>query len=212
MKLNKTVGLSVAVLAAAAFTFSGCNQANSADTPKVKETYTEEQLGLRNVDLMDENVIAPAKTQYSESYAGSGKLYERAFQDAPPMIPHSVEGMLPITINNNQCVACHMPAVASAVNATSIPESHFYDMRPKHNFDGQNFQKAVDNMKNETSVRKVSDLAGARFNCSQCHAPQSEGDVEVVNTFEAEFTTPEGNKKSSWQGSKLYEGLDTIME
>lgn len=212
MRLNKTVGLSVAVFAAAAFTFSGCNQANSADTPKVKETYSEEQLGLRNVDLLDENMIAPTKTQYSQSNAGSGKMYKRAFQDAPPMIPHTVEGMIPIKIGNNQCTGCHMPAVAPAVKATSIPESHFLDMRPKHKFAENKFKKSIDDMKNETSVQKVSNLSGARFNCTQCHAPQSEGDVEVVNTFEAEYTSPDGASKSSWSGTKLYEGLDTVTE
>ena len=67
------------------------------------------------------------------------------------------------------------------------------------------------NVKNETSIKDVSTLANARYNCSQCHAPQSETEAPA-NTFKAEFTSKDGAKKSSWNGSKLTEGLDTLMD
>jgi cytochrome c-type protein NapB len=64
-------------------------------------------------------------------------------------------------------------------------------------------------MKNEVSIKKTNKLQGARFNCSQCHAPQSKG-LAVKNTFKADFTSKDGASKSSWKGSKLLEGLDTV--
>ena len=126
------------------------------------------------------------------------------------MIPHDTEGMLPITIDNNQCVGCHMPEVAVGMNATPIPKSHFTNFRPHHKFDGKTFEKSIDNMKNEIAIQEKNTLVNARFNCSQCHAPQSEGQL-VGNTFSPEFTSKDGASKSSWNGSKLTEGLDTIM-
>ena len=72
------------------------------------------------------------------------------------------------------------------------------------------FEKSIDNMKNETAIHQTDTLVNARFNCSQCHAPQSEGQL-VGNTFSPDFTSKDGASKSSWNGSKLTEGLDTIL-
>ena len=178
-----------------------------------KPTISEESLGLRKTNLYAEDKETEgSKTTYNSEAAGTSKKIERAFQDAPPMIPHSVEGLLPITVNNNMCKGCHMPDVAPAMKATPIPDSHFTNFRPKHDYDGKEFKKAIDNMKNEIAIsEKKKELIGARFNCSQCHAPQSKGDAPA-NTFTAEFTSKDGATKSSWSGTKLTEGLDTLAD
>lgn len=211
MKLVTKIGLSLA--ASTVIIFTGCNasEAKPEEQKVAKPMISEESLGLRKVDLYSEDYAKPEKTSYSKEAPMSGKFINRAFQDAPPMIPHDVEGMLPIQINNNACVGCHMPEVASSMGATAIPESHFINFRPQHKYDGKEFQKSIDNMKNETDIKKMSDLAGARFNCSQCHAPQSEGQL-VENTFTPEYTSEDGTKKSSWTGSKLTEGLNTLID
>jgi len=209
----KTISKITIGLVATALLFIGCGDVKNA-TPlneeKVKPTISEESLGLRKTDIyVEQNETYGHKAAYSTTYAGSGNKIKRAFQDAPPMIPHDTEGMLPITIDNNQCIGCHMPEVAESMGATPVPSSHFLDMRPKHNYDGELFTKAVDNMKNEVSIKKGDKLSGARFNCSKCHAPQSGDDVSVKNTFEADFTSKDGASRSSWNGTKLMEGLDT---
>lgn len=214
MKLVTKIGLGLTTVSV--LFLSGCNDTKANNTTKIEpakptQLITEESLGLRKVDLYSEDQAKPDETKYSKEYAGSGYKINRAFQDAPPMIPHDVEGMLPIQIGNNSCTGCHMPEVAQSMGATAIPESHFTDFRPKHRFDGKKFEKSIDNMENEIAIKKVNDLAGARFNCSQCHAPQSEGQL-VENTFTPEFTHKDGAIKSSWKGSKLTEGLDTLME
>lgn len=178
----------------------------------VKPTISEESLGLRKTNLYaEDNKTQGDATKYNDAAAGTSQKIERAFQDAPPMIPHSVDGMLPITISNNMCKGCHMPDVAPAMKATPIPDSHFTDFRPKHSYDGKEFKKAIDNMKNEVSIKKKKELIGARFNCSQCHAPQSKGDAPK-NNFKAQFTTKDGATKSSWSGTSLTEGLDTLAD
>ena len=207
------LSLKLASIIAASLLLVGCFENKEVEPDvqqKIVATIDADDIGIRKTSLDDEAVTVGDKTNYSDSYAGSGHKIKRAFQDAPPMIPHDTEGMLPITIHDNQCISCHMPEVAPDVGATSIPESHFYDMRPRHQLlAGDKFVKATDNMKNETSVKNLNgELSGSRFNCSACHAPQSTGQL-VENTFEAEFTDADGENLSGWKGTRLYEGLDT---
>jgi len=207
----KTISKITIGLATATLLFVGCgNNATPASEVKVAKTVSEESLGLRKTDLYSEksDTFGDAAI-YSTDAPGTSHKIKRAFQDAPPMIPHDTEGMLPITISDNQCVQCHMPEVASSMGATPIPSSHFLNFRPVHKFDGKQFQKSIDNLKNETDIKKENQLVGARFNCSQCHAPQSGDALAVENTFEADFTSPDGASRSSWSGTKLMEGLDT---
>ena len=208
----KTISKITIGLAAAALLFVGCNDTAKAmptKEAKVAPTISEESLGLRKTNLYAEDAeTAGHEAQYSKTFAGSGHKIKRAFQDAPPMIPHDTEGMLPITISDNQCIGCHMPEVASSVGATAIPSSHFTNFRPVHTNSASGFAKSIDNMKNETAIKEEAKLVGARFNCNQCHATQSGDDLAVENTFEADFTSTDGASKSSWNGTKLMEGIN----
>ena len=196
-------------LAAATVLFVGC-----VNTPS---TVSEESLGLRKTDLYSEKADTFGdETKYSTSTAGSGHKFERAFQDAPPMIPHDTEGMLPITINNNQCTGCHTPGVAESLDALPYPKSHMTDFRPATSIaaDGKITKNgtSVDNTSSDkleyVSIKEMSSLSGARFNCTQCHAPQSDSPAPA-NTFEAAYTREDGASKSTWSGTKLMEGIDT---
>jgi len=211
----KAMGKLTIALAAAAVLFVGCGgttetaKAQPVAEAKPAPTVTEESLGLRKTDLYSESTTTGDETKYGADAAGTSKKFERAFQDAPPMIPHDVADFLPITASNNACTGCHMPEIAPAMGATPIPASHFLDMRPHHKFDGKQFSKATDNMKNETSVKKLTTMSQSRFNCSQCHAPQSTGALAVENTFEASYTKDGGEFKSSWDEVVL-DDLDTV--
>ena len=218
MKLINKLGATSVILAALLST--GClNDTNTpqetakTDTVKTQEVVTEASLGLRKTDIYSENTTSANKTEYVTASAGTSTKFKRAFQDAPPMIPHDVEGMLPIKIGDNQCTGCHMPEVAAYMDPkpTPIPSSHFINFRPTHNFDGKMFTKSIDNYKNEMAISKVgTTLQGARYNCSQCHAPQSQGNLAVENTFEANYTKKDGATKSSWNGTTLTDSLDTV--
>jgi len=199
-----TVGLFTATLLLA-----GCGETTPAKKEVVKPTISEESLGLRKTSLYEEDDKTQGhKAQYSKTYAGSGHKIKRAFQDAPPMIPHDTEGMLPITIHNNQCIGCHMPDVAASMGATPIPESHFINFRPKSSYAIKGENTSSEKLAH-ISIKKTKKLYGGRYNCSQCHAPQSGEDLAVQNTFEPEYTSPDGASRSSWKGSKLLEGLNT---
>jgi len=215
MKLiNKiTLGLVTATLL-----FVGCNEnATPAKAEVVKPTISEDSLGLRKSTLYNED-LKPHGTAYSESYAGSGHKIERAFQDAPPMIPHDVTGLIPIKIGDNQCLNCHMPEVAASMGATPIPPSHFTDFRPVTTIapDGELEKNGhvIKNTSSETlanvSIKSTNGkLYGGRYNCTQCHAPQDTGALAVPNTFEADYANKDGASKSRWDGDRLMEGIDT---
>jgi len=207
MKLLSKVTLG---LVTAALLFTGCNEGSTATpTGVAKADITEESLGLRKTDLYTETGTSASKTEYRTAGAGSSDKIARAFQDAPPMIPHDVSGFLPITRSNNACVGCHAPEIAPAMGATPLPKSHFLDMRPHHKLNGEQFTKTVDNYKNETSVKKMTHLSSARFNCSQCHAPQSQGNLAVENTFQANYIKKDGASRSHWD-EVIYDELDTV--
>lgn len=220
MKTIAKFGLGLAT--ATVVFFSGCN--NSTDVSnaemKSKSMVSEESLGLRKTDLYSETLVTPDKTEYSKSSIGSGNTINRAFQDAPPMIPHDVEGMLPITIADNQCKMCHVDSAPYDATIPSVPKSHLTDFRPMTSLakDGKIVKngKRIENTSSEkleyVTIKEKQGLIGARYNCSQCHAPQSEGGLVVDNTFTPEYTTPDGDKKSHWTGSKLTEGLDTLAQ
>ncbi|QOY54138.1 nitrate reductase cytochrome c-type subunit [Candidatus Sulfurimonas marisnigri] len=193
----------------------GCGdktKAASAGDAEALKVVTEESLGLRKTDIYTEAGTAAEKTEYRTAAAGGSLKIKRAFQDAPPMIPHDTDGMLPIKIGDNQCTGCHMPDVAEYMDPkpTPIPVSHFTDFRPKHGVVDGIFKKAVDNYKNEVAIKETEKLQGSRFNCTLCHAPQSQGNLAVENTFEAKFTSKDGASKSSWAGTTLTDSLDTI--
>jgi len=206
-------------LVAATLLFVGCNDsATPAKSEVVKPTISEESLSLRKSTLKNED-LTPHGTKYSDTYAGSGHKIKRAFQDAPPMIPHDVTGLIPIKIGDNQCLSCHMPDMASAMGATPIPTSHFTDFRPvttiaadgKVEKDGHVIKNTSSEKLKNVSIKKTKGgkLYGGRYNCTQCHAPQDTGVLAVPNTFEPAYLDKDGADKSRWTGARMMEGIDT---
>ena len=198
MKLGK---LTLAITLAASILFA-------ANTTKVID---DDSIGLRKVDLLSEDKTTPDETKYGTSQPMSGYKIERAYQNAPPMIPHDVEGMLEITPDNNACIGCHDVSVAESMTATPIPKSHYIDFRPQHKLEGDTFTKTTDDMKNEVSIKPIETISHSRFNCTACHAPQSTGGLAVENTFKANFTRKDGSSKSTWN-EVLTDDLDTLKK
>ncbi len=197
MKLGK---LTLTIAAAATVLVVGCT---------ASKTVSEESLGLRTTNLYTEKDTTADKTMYSKDAAGASTKIARAFENAPPMIPHDVEGMLPITIDNNQCTMCHEAAVAPSMGATPIPKSHYTNFRPATALskDGKITKegKMVENTSDfKTVATPLDTLSGTRFNCSQCHTPQSDSKMVPKNTFQSEFRTDGLNSRSNL--------IDTINE
>ena len=183
-----------------------------------RTSVSEATLGLRKTDLYSEGEDTIGdKADYSRPAPGSSTKFERAFVNAPPMIPHSVEGLLPITTSNNQCVGCHMPAEAKSMGmgATAIPESHFVNYRPVTVMEGEKVIKEGKELGtvNTSDVviavtTKTEKLYQGRFNCSQCHAPQSNTDTVVGNTFQGDFGEGDILKAHSSLADAMNDGVE----
>jgi cytochrome c-type protein NapB len=207
----KTISKMTMSLAATVLLIVGCSSSSTKPSNEtvLAPTVLEESLGYRDSSIYTEDNTSVAPSKYSEAAAGTSQKIPRAFQDAPPMIPHDTEGMFPIEQGNNQCLSCHMPDVAPSVGATPIPESHFTDMRPQGKIVNGVYEQPVDTLKNELSIKKMGDLYQGRYNCSQCHAPQSDAKLVTESRFKAEYLSPDGASKSHWS-DVMRDHLDTV--
>ena len=186
-----------------------------------KKVVSEETLGLRKTNLYKEDKdTVGVKTDYSRPAPGQAPKFERAYVNAPPMIPHSVDGLLPITQNNNQCLSCHMPDVAKSTGATPIPVTHFTNYRPTTVYKNGELVKEGkvvgiqkgDELGNVGDIKiakpkKLNHLYQGRFNCSQCHAPQAKVDTDVANTFKPDGLDDK-HKAHSTLADAMNEGVE----
>ncbi len=196
MKARILAGLACAVLI-----FSGCAEAkeeqkssSSAQTQKTEQIKTnsdkKEKVKLKdgkdakdlNIlraanDVIDEDDIKLADINWTKPAAGESKRYDRSFENAPPLIPHDLEGLIPITADNNMCVSCHMPEVAKDVGATPIPKSHLYSIRNKKDLEGK--------------------LSDDRFNCTTCHVPQANVEAKFKNNFKPDYRDANSTSRSN---------------
>jgi len=192
-----------ALCAVLAFGLSACannggsSSVKKGETANAKTVVTEEELGLRDENLYTEKDVVPVKADFTKPAPGMSKIFDRSYENAPPLIPHSVDGMLPITIKNNACTSCHMPAVAKSVNATPIPPTHFKDFFAETKEDLKKY-------KGSKVHQDESDIAPQRFNCSQCHVPQANVKPLVKNRFQPDYRNADKKRKSNL--------LDTLNE
>ena len=201
-----------AAVAASGGTYVNLNE-NASDEMRIEQedlgnrkSVSELALGLRKTDLYSEATTHGDKADYARPGPGESTNFERAFKDAPPMIPHSVEGLLPITKMNNQCLGCHLPEVSESVGSTAIPVTHFTNYRPttvmKDGYvikEGRVMTGDLDNT-SDIKIAKAktsATLYQGRFNCTQCHAPQSKMETTVANTFRPDFGDDAGKAHSS---------------
>lgn len=193
MKTQKIIGS----LLAASLLMSGVNAANTE--------IDEKDLGMRKATVYTEDEIKPDGTAYHSEAPGTSKKIQRAYVNAPPMIPHDISDLPEIDKNNNACTGCHMPEVAKDMGATPIPKSHFTSFRPLVEAVGDEEYKTE-----EWDKIHKKDLQGqlwqGRYNCTQCHAPQHTGDLRVKSNFKPQYTDKKGQKHQ--QQSYLMDELE----
>jgi nitrate reductase (cytochrome), electron transfer subunit len=148
---------------------SGCGAPPPPPAP-VADT----DLSYRNEPLIDDSG-APALS-FEAADPGDSDLIVRAFENAPPVIPHNVDGLLPIMIDDNQCAGCHLPDEVEDSGATSVPASHLYDFRQD---------------------RQLTGLNPANFNCTQCHTAWVDNGDLVENTFAPDFRVDDHQTSSN---------------
>lgn len=96
---------------------------------------------------------APEHFEHGDKRPGQSERLPRAWEGAPPVIPHSLRGLTPITAKNNACARCHGRAGATS-GPPPAPPSHFVDLR-------------------EAPGVVRPQIAASRYNCTACHVPQT---------------------------------------
>ncbi len=184
--------ITISILSALAVVTIGCAAAQS---------YNEEEIGLRKSNLYKEELTLKNSVEYSQKMPGESKLIKRSFENAPPLIPHSVDGLLPITAEENSCLGCHAPEIASEVGAVAVPKTHLASYRPTIGFQNGLLTKNGKKYENTADVKTVAHaregVSSDRFNCSQCHVPQTDNKPLVKNEFQADFRSKDGKSKSN---------------
>jgi cytochrome c-type protein NapB len=150
---------------AAMFVFAGCSANNNTQTETLSNK-TIKVTGIRQTDLNAGSENLPVVEYHApQPVPGQVKTFKKSFVTAPPMIPHSIKGMVPIKVGHNMCLSCHMPDQAKALGIPAMPKDHFVD-----NFEGGKVKPKV---------------AGSRYFCTTCHAPQAKIDPVIENKFES---------------------------
>ena len=156
--------LALISIAAGIILFTGCNQSNTTTTNSVSKSV--EVTGIRKASLDKGSQNLPVVTYTNQPpIPGKVKPFKKSYFTAPPMIPHSIAGMTPITVKNNMCLNCHLPQNAKTLHVTPMPKDHF-----------------IDNFEGGKHIRRV---AGSRYFCTTCHAPQANLNPAIENKFES---------------------------
>lgn len=87
---------------------------------------------------------------YPAEAPGDSKRLPRPWAGAPPLVPHSLDGLLPITREENACTLCHATE-GDADGPPAVPASHVL----------------------RAAGGGEAALAGNRWVCTSCHVPRS---------------------------------------
>lgn len=112
-------------------------------------------LSLRGALDINENNTAPDIKPLAV-----GQIFNRAYRQQPPLIPHKIE-KYQINVKVNQCLRCHDWPYSVQENAPKVSETHYVD-------------------RNGIAHDKVT---RNRWFCTQCHVTQVQTGELVPNIF-----------------------------
>jgi nitrate reductase (cytochrome), electron transfer subunit len=155
---------------------------------KEDKSISDESLGLSKVSVnADSGLKTEAFTYQGKNPGENNKKIPRAYDNAPPMIPHDISAFGEITKDSNSCIGCHMPEAAKAVGAIAVPKTHMTNLRTGKDLKGELYE--------------------GRYNCTQCHAPQAVLDPAVMNKFKGAFRAKTGGEYKTNLINTIREGV-----
>jgi cytochrome c-type protein NapB len=174
-----------------------CNDKNA-------DYIADEDIDMSDALIMGDESVLTDMPEYSKIRGGESEMIDRSFENAPPLIPHRVGGFLPIKVEDNKCLRCHMPEKAPEFKATPMPKTHFTSYRPAVLEEDGKYR--VDAKEGEVTEKDLGHFNGAMFNCSQCHVPQAEVTVDIPNTFDPDYRQSSSKSQSNLK-DKMGEGV-----
>jgi len=144
-----------------------------ADAVKERDDGLDVWFRAADLEALSDQELA----EYVETAAGESKRMERSWSTAPPSIPHTVEDMLPITLDENECLECHHPDNVVSKKDLALPETHFERAVIVSGKKGEPMRNRV------AHYEKAKDVVGSRYDCTMCHAPQAVNARSMKNSF-----------------------------
>jgi cytochrome c-type protein NapB len=143
----------------------GLMAATTAGIADERSAIDELNMGLSKTSVFD--TPTPNVYTYSDAKPGYNDRLAKAWDELPPQIPHLVEEYLPVLLEDNQCLDCHDKPkyIGRPWNTDRTVKSHSPMSR------------------NHYATKELEDVSGARYNCMQCHVPQSNAAPLVDNTY-----------------------------
>ncbi|MFO1195983.1 MAG: nitrate reductase cytochrome c-type subunit [Burkholderiaceae bacterium] len=143
-----------AILVATGLVLAGCAGLQSLGPIE------DAQFGFNKGSVFD--VATPVPFGYDDTGAARS-VVPLAGSGMPPMVPHTVDDDLPITLAKNGCLECHdkpnlIGRPVAKGKARPAPRAHYV-----------------------VSAGGSLALAGANYNCVSCHAPQADVPALVTN-------------------------------
>ncbi|MEW6293721.1 MAG: nitrate reductase cytochrome c-type subunit [Pseudomonadota bacterium] len=108
---------------------------------------------------------APEVKVYAAKVPGVGQpqLIARTFIGQPPMVPHTIDQYVPLTIEENACLECHITDELRGQKVPKLGESHL--------------SKTIKKKDGSPAVEM------SRFQCDSCHVPQVDAKPLVDSKF-----------------------------
>jgi len=143
---------------------AGCATATVRTAEAPARPVSDASLGLAKGSVFE--VQSPPAVAEEDSTPGEKAVRPRPFAGAPPVVPHGIQGFLPITPKENACLACHGEAkVKKAGEPTPLPVSHYTDFTRRPPARGEK-------------------MSGARWVCTACHVQQTDAKPIMGNRFQ----------------------------
>lgn len=125
----------------------------------------DDDLGLSPVSVFD--TPAPKAFDYPDLDPNVAGVLPRAWEDAPPQIPHRAEKYMPVNARLNKCLECH-------------DESDKIGKKEKGKPTPMSLAHYVKSDKGELGI------SNKHYVCTLCHSPQTDVKALMDNTFKGD--------------------------
>jgi len=125
-------------------------------------------MGLSKESVFD--TPTPTVSNFSDIETGESERTPNAYSTLPPQVAHTLAEYMPITLEENECLDCHDQRKYLDRAGWEWKVGRKIPM-PDNHYGSFNKQGGVEN------------VAGARYNCTQCHVQLSDAKPLVGNYF-----------------------------
>lgn len=159
MKINKLLLLSG--LSAIIFGCSQMQMSNDTESAVLDDI----NMGLSKESVFD--IPTPPVANFATTEPGELDRLPLAYSTLPPQIGHAIDEYMPITMEENECIDCHdrrklLKREWKIGKKLPMPDTHYGSFAKQGGSE---------------------DVAGSRYNCTQCHVVLSDAQPLVENLF-----------------------------